>query len=65
MAINIWYKYPGHAPEIVDTADTLKEARRLLSEYRMAYGPGSILWVGARNSRNYDGTEKADTTNSV
>jgi hypothetical protein len=60
MPISIWFKYPGNPPEVVDTAENEKEAAYLLQEYRMAYGPGSILWAGPRNARNYDGSEKTE-----
>lgn len=32
-------KYPGEPWETIDEADTKQEAIRLLTEYRMAYGP--------------------------
>jgi hypothetical protein len=38
--------YRGRTEE-VDTADTLREAKRLLSEYRMAFGAGWSLWTEA------------------
>ena len=60
MAISIWFKYPGQAPEKIDEFETVKEAQRMLVEYRMAYGPGSILWAGRREARNYDGSEKGE-----
>lgn len=32
-------KYPGEAWETIDTADTEQDARYLVREYKMAYGP--------------------------
>ena len=31
-------KYPGETWETIDTADTEKEARQLVLEYKMAFG---------------------------
>jgi len=42
--IRIMGVYRGRTEEI-DTADTHKEARILLNEYRMAFGVGWSLWV--------------------
>lgn len=36
--------YQGHTEEI-DTAETRKEATRLVAEYRMAFGAGWSIWV--------------------
>ena len=44
MAYRIMGSYRGRAEE-VDTADSEKEANRLLGEYRMAFGAGWTLWV--------------------
>lgn len=40
----IYGQYQGRA-ELIDEFETEKEARRCLSEYRMAYGPGWLLWI--------------------
>ena len=32
-------KYPGEPWETIDTADSVEEARFLVHEYQMAYGP--------------------------
>jgi streptomycin 6-kinase len=45
MTINIMYRYPGNEPEVVDTAEDMKEAKYLLTEYRMAYGGVGSLWL--------------------
>jgi len=33
-----------YGKEEIDTAATRKEAQTLVSEYRMAYGPGWTIW---------------------
>lgn len=38
-------KLPGLETEEIDSADTMKEARYLLKEYRMAFGPEWSLWI--------------------
>ena len=41
----IMFEYPGQEPEEIDEADTQEDADYLLGEYRLAYGPGSKLWI--------------------
>jgi hypothetical protein len=31
--------------EEIDSADTRQEAEYLLAEYRLAFGPGWVLWI--------------------
>jgi hypothetical protein len=38
-------KYLRYASEVIDEFDTLAEAEKMLSEYRMAYGAGWSLWI--------------------
>lgn len=40
----IYGQYRGRT-ELIDEFETEKEAQRCLSEYRMAYGPGWLLWI--------------------
>jgi hypothetical protein len=42
----IFGKYQNGETEEIDTAEDHKEAKRLLDEYRMAYGEGWSLWLG-------------------
>lgn len=42
-------KYRGRT-EVIDEAETKKEARYLLAEYRMAFGEGWVLWVEQGNN---------------
>lgn len=42
---NIIGKYQRNAAEIIDTAETMAEARTLLAEYRMAFGTGWSLTI--------------------
>lgn len=39
-------KYSGCPEETIDSFATEDEANRMLAEYRMAFGPGWILYVG-------------------
>jgi hypothetical protein len=39
-------KYSGCPEETIDSFDTKDKADRMLAEYRMAFGPGWILYVG-------------------
>ena len=48
MPINIWGRYKNAAPEIIDTAESMKDAEYLVGEYRMAYGQGWLVWHGRR-----------------
>ncbi len=48
MSINIWGKYLTHRPEVLDTADTLKDAAYLMREYQLAFGRDWRVWVGRR-----------------
>lgn len=47
MAINIWGKYRGKS-EIIDTAETAKDAAYLVGEYRLAYGHEWTVWSGRK-----------------
>jgi hypothetical protein len=60
MSIKIWGKYLNAAPEVIDTAENLKEAVRYLAEYRMAFGPNYSLWIGRRK----DGDASANRVTS-
>jgi hypothetical protein len=51
MTINIWGKYKGAVPEIIDTATSLRDAEYLIREYRMAYGKDWLIWQGRRKDR--------------
>ncbi len=44
MAYRIMGSYQGRTEE-VDCADSAQEAKRLLREYRMAFGAGWALWL--------------------
>ena len=62
MTINIWYRYMKMPPEIVDRANSRKEANHLFGEYLLAFGctPGqhnhkkAKLWVGRRDQEPKD-----------
>ena len=49
--IKIFGKYPGQPTELIDTANTKKEAESLLTEYMQAFGPTFALWVGNKNRK--------------
>lgn len=44
MVYKIIGRYAGQTEE-VDEAETRKEARYLLNEYRLAFGAGWSLWI--------------------
>jgi len=48
MSINIWGRYKKAAPEIIDTAESMKDAVYMVGEYRSAYGRDWIVWHGRR-----------------
>jgi hypothetical protein len=43
-------EYKGRK-EVLDSADTYKEAMRLRAEYALAFGPSWQVWVQGRNAR--------------
>lgn len=45
----IYGKYPGVPQELIDEFDTEEEAKKMLIEYRMAYGHEWYLWI--RNNK--------------
>jgi hypothetical protein len=57
MSINIWGRYKKNKPEIIDTAESMKDAVYLVGEYRMAYGRDWLVWHGRRK----DGTGEKDS----
>mgnify|MGYP001180844825 CR=1 FL=1 len=48
MTINIWGRYKKAAPEIIDTAESMRDAEHLVGEYRIAYGQDWLVWHGRR-----------------
>jgi len=40
-------RHNGHV-ETVDEFETYQEARDMLKEYRLAYGPGWEIWISSR-----------------
>lgn len=60
MTINIWGRYKKNKPEIIDTADSAKEAEQMVSEYRMAYGDGWLIWHGRR--KDGEGTKDGEVS---
>ena len=60
MSINIWGRYKKAAPEIIDTAETLKDARYLVGEYRLAFGQDWLIWHGRR--KDGEGTKDSDVS---
>jgi hypothetical protein len=57
MPINIWGRYKKNPPEIIDTAESIRDAEHLVGEYRMAYGSDWLVWHGRRKDgeRTKDG----------
>lgn len=53
MTYYIQYKYPGQPLETIDECETLREANRMLAEYRMAFPPGSVLYVSSRSCKQW------------
>jgi hypothetical protein len=43
VEIEIWGKYQN-TKELLDTADSEKEAEAMVTEYRMAFGPTWVVW---------------------
>ena len=58
MPINIWGRYKKNKPEIIDTAETMKDAAYLVGEYRMAYGSSWLVWHGRR--KDGEGTKDGE-----
>lgn len=50
--VYINYRYNGQT-ETVDEFKDRKEAKEMLSEYRLAYGPGSELWLSSRATKDW------------
>lgn len=46
--MNIWGRYQGRPPEKLDSDLTAKEAAAYVGEYRMAFGPGWVIWAGRK-----------------
>lgn len=47
MSIRIWGAYQGKQ-EVIDQADSVQEAYRMLHEYRHAFGSSWKLWLGGK-----------------
>ena len=45
-------EYQGRT-ETIDEAETMKDARYLLQEYRMAFGPEWLLWISQRPTNDW------------
>jgi hypothetical protein len=43
--IEIWGKSAKTPAEEIDTAEDMKEARYLIGEYHLAFGPGWSFWT--------------------
>jgi hypothetical protein len=48
MRYILFGSYNGGRSEIIDEADSKKEALHLLSEYKVAFGPSWSLWLVKR-----------------
>lgn len=48
MPINIWGRYKKNKPEIIDTAESMRDAEYMVGEYRVAYGTDWLVWHGRR-----------------
>ena len=49
-----WYivgQYLSASKEVIDEAESRKEANYLLKEYRMAFGPGWSIWLANRKPK--------------
>lgn len=47
----VWFSIAGQ-PEEIDSADTYRECKFLLTEYRLAYkGTGARVWYSRRRER--------------
>ena len=44
-------RYPGCPKEDIDSFDTYKEARKMLQEYRLAFGPEWSLGLKSKRER--------------
>ena len=60
MTINIWGRYKKAAPEIIDTATSMRDAEYLVGEYRMAFGMDYLVWHGRR--KDGEGTKDGDVS---
>ena len=58
MPINIWGRYKRAAPEIIDTAESMKDAVYMVGEYRIAYGQDWLVWHGRRKDGGPDEASK-------
>jgi len=52
-------KYQNQETETVDEFETRKEAKEMIKEYRLAYGPGWSLWLSQRSTKDW----REDKTN--
>lgn len=48
MVIKIWGRYKSYAPEVIDEADSEKEANFMVGEYRIAFGKDYLVWAGRK-----------------
>ena len=46
--ISIWGKYQSKKPEVIDRANSPREAAYLVGEYKLAFGGGGdwVIWAG-------------------
>lgn len=58
MSINIWGRYKRNKPEIIDTAESMKDAVYMVGEYRLAYGQDWLVWHGRR--KDGEGEKEGD-----
>ena len=54
MSIRIWGAYQGRQ-EVIDQAGSVKEAYRMLYEYRLAFGQSWTLWLGGKYKQESEG----------
>ena len=54
MSIRIWGEYQGRQ-EVIDQANSLHEAQRMLYEYRLAFGRSWTLWLGGKYKQESEG----------
>lgn len=50
MVIRIWGRLKDHSPEVIDQANSLRDAEYLVGEYRIAFGTSWKIWAGTRKS---------------
>ena len=46
-------KYQNQETETVDQFETRKEAKEMIKEYRIAYGPEWSLWLSQRSTNDW------------